>query len=132
MAILPLNVARVSNAMKLNTASSTLTRTQAQLLVVQNELSTGKKLNSPSDAPGDAAIAQQLHKVLEQRSAFLTNIQQGTSQLSAVDSTLGSVNDLLALAQTIASSNVGSDVTADQRASAAEVVKSIMNQMLSL
>jgi flagellar hook-associated protein 3 FlgL len=132
MAILPLQIARVSNAMRLNTASSSLTRTQAQLLRVQNELTTGKRLNTPSDAPGDAAVAQQLRKTLEQRKAYLGNMTQATTQLSAVDSTLGDVNKLLTQAQQIASANVGSTVTADERAGAAEVVKSIMSQMISL
>jgi flagellar hook-associated protein 3 len=132
MAILPLQLARVSNTLRSDVATSTIAQTQQQLLEIQNELSTGKRINLPSDDPGDAAIAQQLRKTLEQRQAYSTNIQAANDQLGEVDSTLGDLTDLVRQAQTIASANVGSDVTPDQRASASAVVQSIYSQVLSL
>src|SRR5438477_3706742 len=131
MAILPLQLARVSNLLRSNVADGSISRTQQELLDVQNELSSGKRLNSPSDDPGASAIAQQLRKTLEQRQAYSDNIKSANDQLGEVDSTLGDLSDLLRQAQTIASANVGSDVTADQRASASAVVQSLYNQMLS-
>lgn len=131
MAILPLQLARVSNLLRTNVATGTIAKQQQSLLEVQNELSTGKKINSPSDDPGSAAIIQQLEKTLEQRQGYSDNLQQANSHLGEVDTTLGSLTDLLQQAQSIASANVGSDVTADQRASAAAVVKSIYNQVLT-
>lgn len=132
MAIVPLQIARVSNNLRSGLVSSALTRTQAQLLRVQNELTTGKRINSPSDAPGDSAIVQQVRKTLEQRLAFERNIKQASGQLAEVDSTLGDLTGLLAEAQSIASANVGSDVTADQRNSTAAIIDSIYSQALSL
>lgn len=132
MAILPLQLARVSNLLRTNLSSSTIARTQQQLLEVQNQLTTGQRINAPSDDPGDAAIVQQLQKLLEQREAYNDNLKHAQSQLSEVDSTLGDLNALLQQAQTIASANVGSDVTPDERASAAAVVQSIYSQVLSL
>src|SRR4051794_41041326 len=119
MAILPVPLARVSNQLRTNTALQSINKTQQQLLEVQNEISTGKRVNSPSDDPGASAIIQQLQKTLEQRQAFSTNLQQASSQLGETDSTLGDLTSLLQQAQTIASQNVGSDVTADQRTAAA-------------
>ncbi len=132
MAVLPLQLARVSNLLRTQVANQQISRTQQRLLTVQNELATGKRINAASDDPGDAAIVQQLRKTLEQRLAYSDNLKQGVSHLSEVDSTLGEITDLLQQAQTLASANVGSDVTADQRASAAEVAKSLYGQMLSL
>lgn len=132
MAILPLQLARVSNLLRTNLSSSTIARTQQQLLEVQNQLTTGQRINAPSDDPGDAAIVQQLQKLLEQREAYNDNLKHAQSQLSEVDSNLGDLNALLQQAQTIASANVGSDVTPDERASAAAVVQSIYSQVLSL
>lgn len=132
MAILPIQLARVSNLLRANLASSTIARTQQKLLAAQNELSTGQRISAPSDDPGDAAVAMQLQKLLEQRQAYADNLKHAQSQLGEVDSTLGDVTDLLQQAQQIASANVGSDVTPDQRAGAAEVVKSLYSQMLSL
>lgn len=132
MAVLPLQLARVSNLMRSNLVQSQLTRTQQSLLEVQNQLTTLKRVNQPSDDPGSAAIIQQLQKTLEQRKAYATNLESAGSHLSEVDSTLGDLGDLLREAQTIASANVGSDRTPDERASAAEIVKSIFGQVLSL
>jgi flagellar hook-associated protein 3 len=132
MAIIPLQLARVSNLLRTNVATQSLTRTQQDLLIAENQLSTGKRINSPSDDPGAAAVAQQLHKTMEQRLAYAENLKQATNQLSQVDSSLGDLGDLLQQAQTIASANVGSDVTPDQRKAAAEIVKSLYNEALSI
>jgi flagellar hook-associated protein 3 len=132
MAILPLQLARVSNLLRTSVATQNLAGTQAQLLNLQNQLSTGKRLNSPSDDPGAAAIAQQLRKTLESHKAFAENLTQAQSQLGAVDSSLGDLTSLLEQAQSIASSNIGSDVTPDQRKAAAQIAQSLYNQALSL
>lgn len=132
MAILPLQLARVSNGLKTALAQRSLTRTQQSLLEVQNQLVTGKRLNAPSDDPGSAAIAQQLRKTLEQHSSYLANLRQTGSLLNEYDATLGDLGDLLRDAQTLASANVGSDVTADQRQAASAMVASIYSQVLNL
>src|SRR5687768_10028452 len=132
MAIVPLHLARVSNHLRTSVAQGTVARVQQSLLGVQNELSTGRRLNVPSDAPGDATLAQQLRNTLEMRTAYADNLRYAGSHLSEVDSTLATLTDLLREAQTIASANVGSDVTADQRKAAAAVVENLYNQAMSL
>jgi flagellin-like hook-associated protein FlgL len=132
MAILPTQLARVSNLLRTNSAQGQIALTQRKLLQVQNELTTGKRINVASDDPGDAAIVQQLQKTLEQRQSFLTNLSRAKNHLGEVDSTLADVNDLIRRAQEIASANVGSDVPPDQRAGAAAVVQSIYGEALTL
>src|SRR5262249_19208825 len=117
---------------KTNVTSQAITTVQQQLLEVQNELSTGKRLISPSDDPGDAAVAQQLRKTLEANKAYTTNLKSANSQLSTVDATLGDLTDLIQQAQNIASQNVGSDISPDARLAAASVIDSIYSQALSL
>lgn len=132
MAIVPIQLARVSNNLRMTLAQRNLSKTQQSLLNVQNELTTGKRLNTPSDAPADAAIALTLRKTLEQRAGFADNLRHATSQLSEVDNSLAGLTDLLREAQTVASANVGSDVTADEREAAAAVIDSLFTQALSL
>jgi flagellin-like hook-associated protein FlgL len=132
MAILPLQLARVSNQLRTSVATSTIARTQQSLLEVQNQLSTGKRLSAPSDDAGDAAGAMQLRKLLEQRDAYATNLKSAGNQLSEVDSTLGDVTNLLQQAQTLAQANVGSDVTGEARSGAAAIVDALYRQMLDL
>lgn len=132
MAINPLSLGRVSNLARGNLVRSTVTRTQTQLMSVQQQLTTGKRLAVPSDDAGDAAVAQTIRKILEKREAYKANIDAANSHLSEVDSSMSTVTDLLRQAQQVASANVGSDVTSEQRSAAAEIVDSIYNQMLSM
>lgn len=106
--------------------------TEKQLMDIEQQISTGKSLTTPSDNPSDAAVAMQLQKTLDQRQTYLGNLSEGQSQLGEVDNTLGDLNGLLQQAQTIASANVGSDVTDQERQGAASVVNSLYNQALSL
>ena len=132
MAILPASLGRISNQLRSNTALNQITRTQVRVARAQNELTTGKRLNSPSDDPGDANLALQLRKTLEQREAFAGNLANSKNQLSEVDSTLGDVSDLLLQAQQTASANVGDGITHDQRDSASAIVESIYRQLVTL
>ncbi|MDB5296532.1 MAG: hypothetical protein JWO31_2515 [Phycisphaerales bacterium] len=132
MSLLPLNIARVSNLQRTTMVSNQVTRTQAKLAEVQNQLTTGKRLNRPSDDPADASAAVQLQKTLEQRQAYADNISAATGQLSEVDSTLGDLSGLLQQAQTIASANAGTDVTPEARTAAAAVVQSIYDQAVTI
>lgn len=132
MAIVPVQLARVSNLLRTSTSQAQIARTQQQLLRVQNELSTGRRINAPSDDPGDAAVVQQLQKTLEQREAYLTNLRHAKSQLGEADTTMGDLTAIVQEAQTIASANVGSDVTADQRTAAAAIIGNLYNQAMTL
>ncbi|MCS7034364.1 MAG: hypothetical protein NZ561_10305, partial [Phycisphaerae bacterium] len=132
MAAIPSNLSRVSNNLRQMVATGNLSRTQVQLLKVQDQLATGRRLNSPSDDPGAAAIIQSIRKTLEQRSTFLQNIRSAENHLAAVDSALAEATELLNEAQQIASANVGSDVSAEARSAAAAVIDSIYSQLLSV
>lgn len=132
MSVFPLQTARVSNYLRSTLSLSTIATTQRQLLDVQNQLSTGQRLFAPSDDPGAAAIAIQLQRTLERREAYSDNLNAAKSRLSLVDSTLGDVTDILQQVQSLASANLGSDVTGDQRASAAAVARSLYSQALTL
>jgi len=78
MSIVPLQLARVSNALRMNLSQRTITQTQQSLLDVQNQLSTGRRLTTPSDDPGDAAIAMQIRKLLEPRAGYDDNLKQAS------------------------------------------------------
>ena len=132
MAILPTSLARVSNLLSSSIALSSINKTQEQLLEVQNQISTGKSVNAPSDNPTAAAVIQQLQKTISQRDAYTANLTFAGSQLGEVDATLGDLSGLIQQAQTTASANVGSDTTASQRQTAAELVKNISDQVLAI
>ncbi len=132
MAVLPTSLARVSNQLRANTSLNQIMRTQEQLMKTQNQLNTGRRLNAPSDDPGDAAVAMQLRKTLERRDGYNANLNNAKTYLSTVDTTLGDASNLLLQAQQIASANVSDTVTQQERDSAAAIIKNIYSQMITL
>ncbi len=132
MSVTPIQLARISNSQKIGRSQSSIALTQARLQQVQDQLTTGRRINAPSDDPGNATVAIQLQQVLDKRVAYADNLTAATSQLSQVDNSLANLTALLQQAKTLASANVGSDVSADQRNSAAAVVQSIYTQVLAI
>jgi flagellin-like hook-associated protein FlgL len=132
MSVLPLSIARVSNLLQTNTATQNIDSTQAQLLQVEQELSTGKKVSVFSDDPSSAVVIQTLQKTMDYATQYSANVTAAQSQLNETESQLGNVTTLLTQAQSIASANVASTTSPSARASAATVIDSISQQILSI
>lgn len=127
-----ISIARVSDLMMTNTTSSQIQDNEQQLFTVENELSTGKMVNVPSDNPASAAIIMQLQNTMNLRTGYSTNLSAASSQLGEVDSQLTNLTNLVQQAVSSASANVSSDVTPSQRASAATLIQSLSTQVLAL
>jgi flagellin-like hook-associated protein FlgL len=127
-----LSLARVSTLQWANQTTQQVDGIQQQLLTSEQQLSTGKQINVPSDNPGNANIVMQLQKSLDANTAYNTNLSAANSQLSEVDTTLGSVTNLIQKAQNIASADVSSDVDQTTRNSDAQVIQSLSTQALTL
>jgi flagellin-like hook-associated protein FlgL len=55
MSTISSQIIRVSNLLQTAASTQAIDQTQQQLLQIQNELSTGKQVNQPSDNPSAAA-----------------------------------------------------------------------------
>jgi flagellar hook-associated protein 3 len=132
MSVVPTGISRVSNLMQSSLLTSQITGTQTQLLTIQNELSTGLAVNTPSDNPAAAAIIIQLQQTLNRQASYNDTINGVSAQMSQTDTSLGNLTTLLQQAEQIASADVGSDVSQTQRTSDATVVQSIYTQALAI
>ncbi|HEX4053678.1 MAG TPA: flagellar hook-associated protein FlgL [Tepidisphaeraceae bacterium] len=132
MSVLPIGLSNVSSLMQANLVSQNINSEQAQLLKVENELSTGQAISTPSDNPSAAAMIMQLQQTLNTQQTYNDTINTASAQLSETDTGLGNLTTLLQQAQQIASADVGSDVTETQRQSDVAVVQSLYNQALSI
>ena len=72
-----------------------------------------------------------LQRLFERKAQIKTNLQTNQSYLSATDSALSSVSDLLNEARGLAPSASGSTITDDQRATAAQQIDSILQQLVN-
>src|SRR4051812_5536328 len=95
MSISPLQLARVSTLMSSTVTSSQINGTEQQLLIVEQQISTGQQFTQPSDNPGATAITMQLQRTLTQRTTYSTNLATAQSQLGHVDNSLSTLQSLV-------------------------------------
>ncbi|GAB2182533.1 hypothetical protein DLREEDagrD3_27560 [Denitratisoma sp. agr-D3] len=86
---------RVSTGMIFNAGSSGIQKRTSEMLRTQQQLSSGKRIMSPSDDPVGAARALQLTQALSVNTNQTASRADAKSSLGLVDNQLGSVNDLL-------------------------------------
>jgi flagellar hook-associated protein 3 len=132
MAVLPLGISQVSNLMQSNLLTGQIDTTQSQLLKIENELSTGQAVNVPSDNPAASSIIIQLQQTLSRQQNYNDTINSASAQLSQTDSSIGNLTTLLQQAEQIASQDVGTDVTQNQRQADSTVIQTIYTQALSI
>jgi flagellin-like hook-associated protein FlgL len=68
---------------------------QLDLFRLQNQISTGKRMQLPSDDAPAALRAISLQRLLDRKDQIATNIQSSTQYLTAAEAQLGSVADVL-------------------------------------
>jgi flagellar hook-associated protein 3 FlgL len=86
---------RITTLMTSQTTIADLTQAFDRLSKTQEELSSGKRINKPSDDPYGASRAVQLNSDLAGLGAYSRNVNDGTSWLQATDSALMNVNNLV-------------------------------------
>jgi len=132
MGVMSVSVPRVSNSLRSMVILSNVNQTAAELLAIQNQMSSGRRIQSPSDTPYDAAVASQLQDYIEQKSIFDKNIQNATSVLSTADSALGNATNLVMQAKETGLGEIGVTSTAETKRSAATIIDEILGEMVSL
>lgn len=132
MSVSPLSSARVSLQMRSTMLNATLLSNQQSMLQVEQQISTGQQLSQTSDDPAAAIGILQLQREISGNQQFTSNLNFASGFLSTADSALGSLTTLINQAQGIASSQIGTGSTADERAAQAAVVDSLLSQAASL
>jgi len=82
MSVVPLNVARVSMQMQGSLLAGTLQQGQVDLLKVQQQISTGQRLNRPSDDPGALLSIETLKRQMSANDNYSSNLDFASGFLS--------------------------------------------------
>lgn len=99
-----------------------LQETQRELLLAQDQASTGKILSRGSDAPQNISAVLHLNQAKIVREQQKLNLEHARGVLNLGDSALRDITDILIEAQQIASSQIGVGSDATTRATQAEVI----------
>lgn len=99
-----------------------LQETQRELLIAQDQASTGKILSRGSDAPASISAVLHLNQAKIHREQQKLNLEHARGVLDLGDSAMRDVTDILIEAQQIASSQIGVGSDATTRSTQAEVI----------
>lgn len=105
---------------------------QQQLNRVQNELSSGLKVNNVADAPDQVGPILQLHANIAHNQQVQNNMTTTQGLVNTADSSLSSSITLMDQAQTLAAQGLGADQSAETRATLASQVAGVLQQMVSI
>jgi flagellin-like hook-associated protein FlgL len=127
------NIAGRSTSLAISDALlSSLRRTQTGLTKAQEEISTGKAVEKPSDAPSKIAAILLLQGSLARRVQQGNNLQNAGATLDTTDQSLGDATDLLLEAKSVASSQVGIGSNSDTRKNQATVIDAQLQSLLDI
>src|SRR5262245_28471742 len=95
MSIIPIPSTRVGDYFVRQRLVGQVQSDQLDLFKLQNEVSTGQRLQLPSDDAPAALRAISLQRLLDRKAQISTNVQSSTQYLTAAEAQLGSVADIL-------------------------------------
>jgi flagellar hook-associated protein 3 FlgL len=108
-----------------------LSRIDTRMQRVQQEISSGRKVNAPSDAPDQVGEILTLRAALERNSQIRTNLERAKSEAATADSALQKAVTVLERAAALAVS-AGGDVEPERRQAAAEEVRGLEQELVAL
>lgn len=132
MSISTSNLTRVSNSLRVYMTLSQLRQNTQQLFRQQQLVATQRQLLSVGDDPIAAEKITRLNQLLEGQDQILQNLSHAESHLSASDSALTEISDLLIDAARIASEQAGSLSSSEERAAQSVVIDGIISQLMNV
>ncbi len=123
---------RVSEQMVFDNLTNRLRRQSSAILMLQEQVTTGKKINRPSDDPIGQAEIINFDKSLEASNQYLRNIDRLESYVVASDTVIQTVQDQLHRARELAVQGANATNTAADRTIIAQEVRQIYDQLIAL
>lgn len=113
---------RISSSYFSRQTANEMMRQQSEIAKTQEQISSGKRINKPSDDPASAARVQELNQASSQLEQFDRNGTFAESRLTLEETALGSVsNVLLRMKELALSANTDTIAAQDSNAFLAEV-----------
>jgi len=118
--------------MVVQTALTNIENNMTRLDQLQGQISSGSRINKPSDDPVGTAQALSFQEGIDQSKQYLTNIDSANAWLNATDTALASVTASLQRARELAVEGATDTASSDDRATINAEVQQLQQQVLSL
>lgn len=132
MSIIPTGLSRAPDLLRSQVNLAQITRSNLDILRVQNQLATGRLINRTSDDAVRAASIAILDGRLDRSTQWQRNLDHAQAALNVLDAALGDASNTVLDAKTIASTEVNFGVTAEERSSQAILVNSMIGDLFNL
>jgi flagellar hook-associated protein 3 FlgL len=109
-----------------------LSNVQSNLTKTQEQLSTGKQIVSPSDAPDKAALVTRLDSTLARQQSYLDNLKSVNIRLTAEETALQNTSDVMYRIKELATQAANDTLSAQDRKGIALEIGTLRDQILSL
>ncbi len=104
----------------------------ARMQAAQEQVSSGRRVNRPSDSPVDLVAAMRYRGQLDRSDQYERNISDGVGWLSTADTSLTSINDQLGRIRELALRGMTSSLDADAREAIAVEVDQLRESIIGL
>jgi flagellar hook-associated protein 3 FlgL len=111
---------------------NSLEASQLRASTASEQISSGYRVNRPSDSPGDVITIMDLQARMDHASQVLENLNRAQTEAAAADQTLQTAIHIMDQIDAIATQALGVSQTAGTRSSLAVQVQQLLQQMVGL
>ncbi|KNZ70097.1 flagellar hook-associated protein 3 [Thermincola ferriacetica] len=123
---------RVTQSMLVGNFLSNLNNNYRIMNKIQEQLSTGKKINRPSDDPVGVVSSLRLRVGLTETEKYLNNVEDARAWLDTTDIALGQVSDLLHRARELTINGANDALAQQSRDALAKEIHQLRDQMIQV
>src|SRR5579864_48628 len=105
---------------------------QQQMATTQQQISTGVRINRPSDDPGAIADLLQLESQLGSVNGVIANLKAATGEVNTAESALNSATQLMDQITSLGEQGANSTTPASERSALSQNVQDLLTQLVSI
>lgn len=132
MSLAPTPPSAINTRATFTTSVDRMSALSQRIADTQEAVSTGRRINRPSDDPVASARAATLRRELAQSATTSRNIDAATRRLNSAEITLAAMGDLVLRARELALAGTNATISADDRAVMAQEVENLAASLQAL
>lgn len=123
---------RISSSMIFDAGVATMNAQSAQLLKLQQQVATGRRMLAPSDDPVAAARALVVEQTQDVNNQYQTNHNNARASLGLAETQLTSLNDMLGRVRELAVQAGSSTLSSQNRGSIAFEMRALFDELIGI
>jgi len=123
---------KISTSLYFDRSTQQLSTVQSNLAKTQEQLSTGKNIVKPSDAPDKAALVTRLQSELARNTSYQDTLKSANVRLTSEETALKNTTDVLYRIKELAIQGANDTLSSQDRQSIALEIRGLREQIMSL